>query len=173
MARLHGSKNRKTLLREAEEVLEHSRAPHEIADSVHVMETVMMHFFNQALSKKHWGKPEAEVTAAMKDALMAAERVAPFRHPKLAAMKLAGDPSNPLRMMDNATAEELKAEIMRHLRILAPVLDLEPLIALADGSATPDARQDAAGNDARPPHHVKKRSGRHGNRCLAGASTGS
>jgi hypothetical protein len=39
MARLHGSKNRKTQLREAEEVLKHSRAPREIADSVHAMET--------------------------------------------------------------------------------------------------------------------------------------
>jgi hypothetical protein len=133
----------------------------------------MMHFYAQALSKKHLGKPEAEVNAAMKDALMAAERVAPFRHPKLAAMKLAGGPSNPLRMMDNATAEELKAEIIRHLRILAPVLDLEPLMALADGSATPDVPQDAAGNDARPPHRVKKRSARHGDQCLAGTSTGS
>ena len=140
MARLHGSKNRKTLLREAEEVLEHSRAPHEIADSVHVLEHVMMYFYTLALSKKHLGKPEAEVNAAMKDALMAAERVAPFRHPKLAAMKLAGGPSNPLRMMDNATAEELKAEIVKHLRILAPVLELDTIpelrgLALANASA--------------------------------------
>jgi len=109
MARLQGSRNRKTLLREAEEVLEHSRAPHEIADSVHVMETVMMHFFNQALSKKHLGKPEAEVSAAMKEALMAAERVAPFRHPTLGAVKLAGDVNNPLRMLDTASKDELKA----------------------------------------------------------------
>ena len=156
MARLH-SKNRKTLLREAEEALEHPRAPLEIADSVCVMESAMMYFYTLALSKKHLGKPEAEVSAAMKEALMAAERVAPFRHPKLAAMKLAGGPSNPLRMMDNATAEELKAEIMRHLRILAPVLGLEALMAPADGSAARDVPQAAAGNGSSASHPASPR----------------
>ena len=48
----------------------------------------------------------------MKDALMAAERVAPFRHPKLGAVKLAGDVNNPLRMLDTASKDELKAEIL-------------------------------------------------------------
>src|SRR6185437_5121240 len=140
MARLHGSKNRKTLLREAEEVLEHPRAPHEIADSVHVMESAMMHFYVRALSLKALKKPDdqidAAIDAAMMQALAAAEKVAPYRHPKLGAVKLAGDPSNPVRMMDNATAEELKAEMMKHLKILAPVLDLKPLMALFDGRAT-------------------------------------
>jgi hypothetical protein len=125
----------------------------------------------RALSLKGLKKPDDQIDAAMMQALAAAEKVAPYRHPKLGAVKLAGDPSNRLRMMDNATAEELKAEIMRHLRILAPVLDLEALIEPADESATPDVSQDAAGNDARPPHHVKKRSARHCNRCLAGAPT--
>src|SRR6185437_13957383 len=133
--------------------LEHSRAPHEIADSVCVMESAMMYFYTLALSKKHLGKPEAEVNAAMKDALMAAERVAPFRHPKLGAVKLAGDVNNPLRMLDTASKDELKAEIVRHLKILAPVLDLEPLIALANGSATSDGLHAGAGNGARSPRH--------------------
>jgi hypothetical protein len=172
MARLHGSKNRKTLLREAEEALEHSRKPHEIADSLHVMESVMMHFYLRALSLKTLKKPDDQIDAAMLQALMA-EKVAPFRHPKLGTVKLAGDPSNPLRMMDNATTEELKAEIMRHLRILAPVLDLEPLIALADGSATRDLPQAGAGNGASASHRMKKRPPPHGDQCVAGASTGS
>ena len=62
MARLHGSKNRKTLLRESEEVLEHSHAPREIADSVHVMEAVMMHFYTQvdrSLGTLPWPVSEA------------------------------------------------------------------------------------------------------------------
>jgi len=101
----------------AEEVLEHSRAPHEIADSVHVMEHVMMHFFTQALLLKNLGRPDDQVTAAMMQALMAAEKVAPYRHPKLGAVKLAGDVNNPLRMLDTASKDELKAEIVKHLRI--------------------------------------------------------
>ena len=116
----------------------------------------MMHFYLRALSLKGLKKPDDQIDAAMMQALAAAEKVAPYRHPKLGAVKLAGDPSNPLRMMDNATAEELKAEIMRHLRILAPVLDLEALIEPADGSAARDAPQGAAGNDERVPPHMKK-----------------
>ena len=133
----------------------------------------MMYFYTLALSKKHLGKPEAEVNAAMKDALMAAERVAPFRHPKLAAVKLAGDVNNPLRMLDTATADELKAEIMKHLKILAPVLDLEPLIALADGRATSDGLHGGAGNGARSPHRMKKRAPLRGDQSHVRASTGS
>ena len=144
MARLHGSKNRKTLLREAEEALEHPRAPHEIADSVCVMESAMMYFYTLALSKKHLGKPEAEVNAAMKDALMAAERVAPFRHPKLGAVKLAGDVNNPLRMLDTASKDELKAEIVRHLKILAPVLELDAVPELRGLAAPADESADLA-----------------------------
>ena len=30
-------------------------------------------------------------------------------------MKLVGDPNNPMRVWDNATADELRAEIMHHL----------------------------------------------------------
>jgi len=137
------------------------------------MESAMMHFYLRALSLKGLKKPDDQIDAAMMQALAAAEKVAPYRHPKLGAVKLAGDPSNPLRMMDNATAEELKAEIMRHLRILAPVLDLEPLIALADGSATRDLPQAGAGNGASASHRMKKRAARDGDQCVAGTSTGS
>ena len=105
-------------------------------------EQVMTHLYAQALSKKHLGKPEAEVNAAMKDALMAAERVAPFRHPKLAAMKVAGDPSNPLRMLDSANREELKAEIRKHLKILAPILELDAVEL--QGLARADVRDGTA-----------------------------
>ena len=44
-------------------------------------------------------------------------------------MKLAGDPNNPVRIKDDATAEELRAEIMQRLSILseAGVIDLEAL----------------------------------------------
>ena len=136
-------------------------------------EHVMMHFYLRALSLKGLKKPDDQIDAAMMQALAAAEKVAPYRHPKLGAVKLAGDPSNPLRMMDNATTEELKAEIMRHLRILAPVLDLEPLIALADGRATSDGLHAGAANGARSPRHMKKRPPPHGDQCVAGASTGS
>jgi hypothetical protein len=42
-------------------------------------------------------------------------------------MKLAGDPTNPMRAYDNASTDELRAEIMKHIGILteAGILDLE------------------------------------------------
>jgi hypothetical protein len=46
-------------------------------------------------------------------------------------MKLAGDPDNPLRIRDDASADEPRVEIMKHLSILTEngVLDLEALPA--------------------------------------------
>ena len=81
---------------------------------------------------------------------------------RIATIKLSGDPNNPLRMLDTATADELKAEIMKHLKILAPVLDLEPLMALADGSATSDGLHGGAGNGSSASHRMKKRPPPHG-----------
>jgi hypothetical protein len=44
-------------------------------------------------------------------------------------MKLAGDPNSPLRFKDDASAAELREEIMRRLRILvsAGLIDLKAL----------------------------------------------
>ena len=44
-------------------------------------------------------------------------------------MKLAGDPNNPVRIRDDATMEELRAEMMKHLNILIDggLIDLEAL----------------------------------------------
>ena len=75
--------------------------------------------------------------------------------------------------MDNATAEELKAEIMKHLKILAPVLDLKPLMALVDGRATSNGLRGGAGNGARSPRHMKKRPPLRGGQSHVRASTGS
>jgi hypothetical protein len=54
---------------------------------------------------------------------------APYRHARLSAVKLAGDPNNPVRFKDDATAEELRAEIMRRIAELrdAGIIDLTAL----------------------------------------------
>jgi hypothetical protein len=56
---------------------------------------------------------------------------APYRHTRLSAMKLASDPNSPLRVRDDATAAELRAEIMKRLASLteAGILDLTALSA--------------------------------------------
>jgi hypothetical protein len=60
-------------------------------------------------------RKEALVDQDYKDAASLAAMVAPYRHARLSAVKLAGDPNNPLRIRDDATAEELRAEVMRHI----------------------------------------------------------
>jgi hypothetical protein len=46
-------------------------------------------------------------------------------------VKLAGDPNNPVRFKDNATADELRTELMKRQEILtsAGLIDLEALPA--------------------------------------------
>jgi hypothetical protein len=69
------------------------------------------------------------VDAAFRDAVAIAEKVAPYRHARLSAMKLAGDPNNSMRIKDDATVEEIRAELMKHMMILIDggLIDLEAL----------------------------------------------
>jgi hypothetical protein len=64
-----------------------------------------------------------------KQAAAPAALVAPYRHARLSAMKLAGDPNNPVPFKDDATADELRAEVMRYIARLseAGIIDLETL----------------------------------------------
>jgi hypothetical protein len=75
--------------------------------------------------------------ASYRRASMAAALAAPYRHARLSAMKLAGDPNNPVRIRDDATLEELRAEMMKHLGILIDggLIDLEALPAPNRGLA--------------------------------------
>ena len=60
--------------------------------------------------------------------------MAPYRHPRLSAVKLNKDPVDPA-LRQEASLEKLKAEMLKHWERLAPVLDLEALIAPSDGIA--------------------------------------
>src|SRR5271168_4304855 len=118
MARPKGSKNRTTILREAQETMvARGLLGHEqdFLDSLAVMEEAMRHFYVRAVAAKRNGLKEEIVDAAFRDAVSIAEKVAPYRHPRLSAVKLAGDPNNPVRFKDDATAEELRAEMMRRI----------------------------------------------------------
>jgi hypothetical protein len=52
-------------------------------------------------------------------------------------MKLAGDPNNPVRIRDDASMDELRAEMHKHLNILIEggLIDLEALPAPNRGVA--------------------------------------
>jgi hypothetical protein len=122
-------------VREAEETIMVARGllDHEqdFLDSLHVMEEGMRHFYVRAMAAKQTKQSDKVIDAAMIQAVQIAEKVAPYRHARLSAVRLAGDPNNPLRFKDDATADELREEIMHHLGMLADggVLDLEALCA--------------------------------------------
>lgn len=132
MGRPPGAKNKRTLVREslarkgvlgAEDIV--------VADSLAIMEQTMMHFYLRAMKEKQIGTKASEkrLDYALERAAHWAKEIAVFKHAKLASMKLIGDPNNPVHFKDDATAEELRAEITRRLNILqsAGILELEAL----------------------------------------------
>ena len=89
----------------------------------------MRHFYVRAIAAKQTKQPDKVIDAAMIQAVQIAEKIAPYRHARLSAVKLAGDPNNPARFKDDATADELRAELMRRLIVLqeAGAIDLQAL----------------------------------------------
>jgi hypothetical protein len=67
------------------------------------------------MAAKQTKQPDKLIDAAMIQAVQIAEKIAPYRHARLSAVKLAGDPNNPVRFKDDATADELRAEMMRRI----------------------------------------------------------
>jgi hypothetical protein len=122
----------------------------EFLDSLHVMEVGLRHFFAKAMhAKTNKGKPET-IDANMLQAVSIAEKIAPYKHARLSAVKLAGDPNNPARFKDDATADELRAELMKRLQILtsAGLIDLQALPAPDGGnSESADARRRSIGDE--------------------------
>jgi hypothetical protein len=131
MARQKGSKNRRTLLREAEERLAIERDPIKIVDMVYVMEEAASFFFRRAVNGLRLKRKEMQITEDYERAARIASLAAPYRHARLSAVKLAGDPNAPARIRDDATLEELRAEMHKHLNILIEggLIDLEALLA--------------------------------------------
>jgi hypothetical protein len=147
VGRPRGAKNKRTILREADEEVDRAKATNEVPlDCIFVIEMAIRHFFLRAAMGKNAGHKAEEIGEDYKQAAALAAMVAPYRHARLSAVKVAGDPNNPARFKDDANLEELKAEVMKHLTILAPVLGLEALITPAKGTANGDVSQDETGS---------------------------
>jgi hypothetical protein len=69
------------------------------------------------------------IDAAMIQAVQIAEKIAPYRHARLSAVKLASVPIDPMQKWDKATANELREEVVRRLGELQEVgvIDLAAL----------------------------------------------
>jgi hypothetical protein len=96
-----------------------------------VIEMAAKHFFIRAEMGKNAGRRQSEVDEDYSQAAHLAALVAPYRRPRLSAVKLAGGSNNPVSAWNDATAEELKAEINRRLTVLqeAGILELKVIEA--------------------------------------------
>jgi hypothetical protein len=123
-----GSRNKRTLLREAEQHVG-SKYVDQVLDNLYVIESAMRHFFIRAEMAKNTNMKPEMIDAYYEKAAHLAALAAPYRHARLSAMKLAGDPNNPVRIKDDATLEELRAEMMKHMGILIEggLIDLDAL----------------------------------------------
>jgi hypothetical protein len=135
------------LLREAEQKLL-SVKREDYLDAMVVLEEGMRHFYSRAVQLKTMPNHNPkEVDDNLLKAVDIAVQIMPYRHHKLAAIKLNKDPiTNGLR--ENASLAELEAEMKKHWLRLAPVLDLEALVAPSDGVANREVPQDGAAGDA-------------------------
>ena len=146
MGRPKGSRNKRTLLREAEQFVG-SKYVDQVIDSLYVIVKAAQHFFIRAEMGKHAGRNTLQVDEDYKQAAALAALAAPYRHAKLSAIKLAGDPNNPARFKDYASADELREEVMRRLGVLheAGVIDLRALPVPKGGIANEPISGDQLG----------------------------
>jgi hypothetical protein len=153
MPRPKGSRNRKTVAREAAEEALLKRA--EVSksapipdrqmllslDGLAVIEETMRHFYFKAKVEESLGERAniQTVDDMMEKAARWAKEVINFRHARLSAIKLAGDPNNPLRTIrDNVTAEELRAELIANMEKLGLFVTTEPPLTRALGIQPPE-----------------------------------
>jgi hypothetical protein len=112
----------------------------EFLDSLSVLEEGMRHFYTRAMQLKAVGGKPEEVDANLLKAVDIAEKIAPYRHHKLAAIKLDKDPLPP-GLRQDASLKELEAEMKKHWKRLAPVLDLEAMLVSSDGIANREVEE--------------------------------
>ena len=137
------------MLREAEQKLR-SVDREDYLDAMVVLEEGMRHFYTRAVMLKTANGDPKEIDSNLIKAVDIAEKVMPYRHHRLAAIKLDKDPVMG-EVHENASLEELEAEMKKHWLRLAPILDLEALIAPAAGTANQEVPQ-GTGNGAGGPH---------------------
>jgi hypothetical protein len=101
----------------------------QVIDPLYVVEKAMHHFFMLAESRKEIGGKLEEVNQLYERAAHLAALAAPYRHGRLSAIKLIGDPNAVSTFKPNATAEELRVELARRVAAMrdAGLIDLEAL----------------------------------------------
>ena len=100
----------------------------------------MRYFYSLAQTGRKANAPLDEVRKCFEKAAYLAALAAPYRHPRLSAVKLNKEPVDPA-LRQEASLEELRVKIQKHWKRLAPVLDLEALVAPGDGIANREVQE--------------------------------
>jgi hypothetical protein len=116
-----GIKNKRTILREANMREAAARAQLDLAacgdeaikaDSLAAMEEAMTFFLRSARKEKD-RKAKGDYFLA---AAGVAERIAPYRYPKLSSVRVSADRSNVPHFPDGVTTQEIRAELFEEIR---------------------------------------------------------
>jgi hypothetical protein len=97
---------------------------------LHVIEWAMRYFFGLAQTGREAGAPLEEVRKCVREAAQLAGLAAPYRHPRLSAVKHIDNAADAIDGISaNATPEELRAEIAKRVVLLRDkgYVDLEAL----------------------------------------------
>jgi hypothetical protein len=124
-----GAKNAKTLWREAQVPVGDGGLVVDGADPLEVIEQVMRYFYSLGVQGAKNKAPIEQVQKCFNRALHAASIAAPYRHPRLSAVKHIDQADTIDGISANATPEELRAEIAKRIAILRDggYVDLEAL----------------------------------------------
>ena len=115
----------------------------DVADPIEVIEQVMRYFYAMGVQGVKAKAPVEEVGKYFTKAVHAASIAAPYRHPRLSAVKRVdglGQPGSIDGIRADATPEELRAEIAKRVALLRDK-------GYIDMNALPPPAQDAAGGD--------------------------
>ena len=123
------AKNASTLWREAQALVGDCGLVVNVADPIEVIERVMRYFFSLGVHGAKNKAPVDEVQRCFNRALHAASIAAPYRHPRLTAVKHLEQTDSIDGVRSDASPEELRAEIAKRVVSLAEkgYIDLEAL----------------------------------------------
>src|SRR5215813_3833689 len=91
-----------------------------MVDPLCVIETCMRYFYSLAQTGRKANAPLDEVRKCFEKAAHLAALAAPYRHPRLSAVKLNKDPVDPA-LRQEASLEQLRVQMQKHWERLAPV----------------------------------------------------
>ena len=129
LCRESAAKNHKTLWKEAEKLIG-TKTVQELHDPLDVIETIMRYFYSLAQAMRK--TPDAElsqIVSMYERAGKLAALAAPYRHGRLSAIKLLGDPNAATGgFKPDATLEEVREEIGRRVLAMAQagLIDIDP-----------------------------------------------